>query len=119
MTTTPEGRVKAKVKALLKKYNVYHFMPATGGYGRSGIPDIICCVLGSPPKCHGHFVAIECKAKGGRLTALQQRELEHIKSNGGVAVVVDEDGFDYLEGLITGLMGLPAPKKSRLTSSEE
>jgi hypothetical protein len=107
MTITPEGRVKAKVKALLNKYNVYHFMPATGGYGRSGIPDIICCAQG-PKGSHGYFLAIECKANGGKLTALQHRELENIKENGGIALVIDETKLGDLETLLIDL-----------TSSEE
>ena len=90
MTTTPEGRVKAKVKALLKKYNIYHFMPATGGYGRSGVPDIIACM-------HGRFLAIECKAGNGKLTPLQLRELALIEEAGGLAYVINEDSIESLE----------------------
>ena len=55
MAQTPEGKVKDAVKKILKSLNIYYFMPATGGYGRSGVPDIVCCVKGL-------FVAIECKA---------------------------------------------------------
>jgi hypothetical protein len=101
MTTTPEGRVKAKVKALLKKYNIYHFMPATGGYGRSGVPDIIGCA-------NGKFIAIECKAGAGKLTALQERELNIIGAAGGFAVCVNEEGLAVLEEALRSL-----------TSSEE
>ena len=90
MTTTPEGRVKAKVKALLKKYNIYHFMPATGGYGRSGVPDIIACM-------RGRFLAIECKAGAGKLTPLQSRELALIEEAGGLAYVINEDSIESLE----------------------
>ena len=90
MTTTPEGRVKAKVKALLKRYNIYHFMPATGGYGRSGVPDIIACM-------RGRFLAIECKAGAGKLTPLQSRELALIEEAGGLAYVINEDSIESLE----------------------
>ena len=90
MTTTPEGRVKAKVKALLKKHNIYHFMPATGGYGRSGVPDIIACM-------RGRFLAIECKAGAGKLTPLQSRELALIEEAGGLAYVINEDSIESLE----------------------
>lgn len=90
MTTTPEGRVKAKVKALLKKYNIYHFMPATGGYGRSGVPDIIACM-------RGRFLTIECKAGNGKLTPLQSRELALIEEAGGLAYVINEDSIESLE----------------------
>ena len=105
MTTTPEGRVKAKVKALLNKYNIYHFMPATGGYGRSGIPDIIACM-------HGKFLAIECKAGSGKLTALQIRELERIEKAGGIAYVVNETSLEPLEGALRAFI-------ADLTSSQE
>ena len=105
MTTTPEGRVKAKVKALLKKYDIYHFMPATGGYGRSGVPDIIACM-------HGRFLAIECKAGNGKLTALQERELEIIEDAGGIAYVVYETDLEALEGALRAFI-------VDLTSSKE
>jgi hypothetical protein len=84
---TPEGKVKAKVKKLLDEREVYYFMPATGGYGRSGIPDFICCY-------NGRFMAIECKAGKGDLTALQTRELTRIDAAGGEAVVVRETSMD-------------------------
>ena len=80
---TPEGKVKAKVKATLDKLGVYYFMPTTGGYGRSGIPDIIGCR-------NGVFFAIECKANGGKTTALQDKELKRIREGGGFALIVDE-----------------------------
>ena len=69
---TPEGKVKKKVKALLDERGVYYFMPATAGYGRSGVPDIICCY-------RGYFLAIECKAGGNKPTALQLREMEMVQ----------------------------------------
>jgi len=79
---TPEGRVKKKLRDILDDNNMYYFMPATGGYGRSGVPDIVGCVSGK-------FFAIECKAPGGRVTALQQREIENIIASGGVAFIYD------------------------------
>lgn len=87
MARTPEGRVKDKVVTILKKEGVYYFFPATHGMGRSGVPDIICCVA-------GRFLAIECKAGRGALTALQAREIERIRSAGGAAAVVNEENID-------------------------
>jgi hypothetical protein len=49
---TPEAKVKKKVVDVLKKNGAYYFFPATGGYGRSGVPDIVSCY-------RGVFVAIE------------------------------------------------------------
>jgi hypothetical protein len=64
--------------------DVYYFFPATGGYGRSGVPDIIVCYK-------GWFYGIECKAGKNKPTALQLRELENINEAGGVGWVVNED----------------------------
>jgi Holliday junction resolvase len=81
---TPEARVKTQVKRLLVERGVYYFMPAANGYGRSGIPDIVCCH-------YGHFLAIECKAGKGKTTALQDRELKLIHDAGGWSMVVTDD----------------------------
>ena len=89
---TPEGKVKDKAKHILDKIGAYYFMPATGGYGRSGIPDIVGCL-------NGVFFAVECKANGGRPTALQLREIDRINVAGGFAIVVDEDNVSLLESL--------------------
>lgn len=93
MASTPEKRVKEKVVAILKDEAVYYFFPATHGYGRSGVPDIVCCV-------NGTFFAIECKANGGKLTSLQIREIEDIQRNNGVAVVVNETNWDMVRGMV-------------------
>lgn len=98
MAQTPEKKVKTKVEAVLKAEGVYYFFPATHGFGRSGVPDIVACV-------EGHFVGIECKANGGKPTALQVRELERIRACNGVAVVVDETNLDMLLPLIRKLKG--------------
>jgi Holliday junction resolvase len=80
---TPEGLVKKAVKKILDDAGVYYFMPAANGFGRAGIPDIICCVDGA-------FVAFELKAGKGKTTALQDREIAAILKNGGYATVINE-----------------------------
>jgi Holliday junction resolvase len=96
MAATPEKKVKDKIVTVLKDEGVYYFFPATHGYGRSGVPDIIACV-------NGRFLAIECKAGGGKLTALQVREIEHIRRCGGVAVVANEENWDMVRPLVREL----------------
>ena len=96
MAQTPEGKVKDAVKKILKRLNIYYFMPATGGYGRSGVPDIVCCM-------NGKFVAIECKAGLNQPTALQEREMKNIKDAGGAAVVINEGSVRGLADLLRGL----------------
>ena len=96
MAKTPEKVVKDKVVAVLKMEEVYYFFPATHGYGRSGVPDIIACV-------NGHFLGIECKAGKNKPTLLQVRELEAIRTAGGMAVVVNEENWDMVRPLLQQL----------------
>lgn len=90
MAQTPEGKVKAAVRKLLVEFGIYYFAPAANGFGRAGIPDIICCF-------GGRFIAIECKAGKGTTTALQDRELAAIRTAGGMAMVVNETNIDELK----------------------
>jgi Holliday junction resolvase len=80
---TPEKKVKTKVVAILKEFGAYYFYPVTGGYGASGVPDIVGCYMGK-------FFAIECKAGKGKTTALQ----------GGLAIVVNEDNIEDVGNLM-------------------
>ncbi len=96
MASTPEAKVKAKVVGILKDEGAYYFFPATHGFGRSGVPDIIACVSGL-------FLAVECKAGKNKITALQAREIQSIRKADGVAVVVNEENWDMLPELIRKL----------------
>jgi penicillin-binding protein-related factor A (putative recombinase) len=86
MADTPEKKVKKKVTDILKSVGAYYFYPVTGGFGMSGVPDIICCYK-------GRFIAIECKAGKGKTTALQEQNITRIKENHGIAIVVNEDSL--------------------------
>ena len=96
MAATPEKKVKDKVVAILKQEGAYYFFPATHGFGRSGVPDVVACV-------NGYFLAVECKAGKNKPTALQIREIENIRHAGGVAVVVNETNWDMLPELVRKL----------------
>jgi len=89
MASTPEKKVKDAVTKILKEYNAYYFYPATGGFGRSGVPDIVACF-------RGHFIGIECKAGNNTTTALQDRELTNIEKAGGRAMVINEDNIEVV-----------------------
>ena len=90
MAMTPEAKVKKKVVAKLKAADAYYFYPVTGGYGGSGVPDIIVC-------CNGRFIGIECKAGKNKPTPLQEKNLQDIEAAGGVALVINEDNIDEVE----------------------
>jgi len=87
---TPESKVKAKIKAILKAHNVYYVMPIGTGYGNSGVPDFLCCV-------NGKFLGIEAKAGKGKTTALQEKNLRQIQESGGLVMVVDEDSIEEVQ----------------------
>jgi Holliday junction resolvase len=86
MAATPEAKVKKKVVAILKEAGAYYFYPVTGGYGRSGVPDIIACYKGM-------FIGIECKAGNNKPTPLQNKNLKDIADAGGVAKVINENNI--------------------------
>lgn len=86
MADTPEVKVKKRVVTQLKELGAYYFYPVTGGYGGSGVPDIVGCYKGK-------FFAIECKAGKNKPTALQQKNIDSIIAQGGAALVVNEENM--------------------------
>ncbi len=93
MAMTPEKKVKAQVTKILNEYEAYYFYPATGGFGRSGVPDIIVCFRGA-------FLGIECKAGDNTATALQLRELDKITKANGYAMIVNEHNISDVRGIL-------------------
>ena len=55
-----------------------------------GTPDKLLCV-------RGRFVGLELKARGGRLTKLQEYNLNLIEKAGGVAIVADPDNWESVK----------------------
>ena len=89
---TPEAKVKKKVVAQLKEMGAYYFYPVTGGYGQSGVPDVVGCYKGI-------FFGIECKAGSNKPTPLQDKNLTDIKKQKGIAVVINEKNVDNIRGI--------------------
>lgn len=81
--TTPEGKVKVKVKQWLKGKNIWFYCPMQNGMGVAGIPDFICCD-------EGVFFAIETKAPGKEknLSPNQVNRIREIHEHGGKVFVV-------------------------------
>jgi hypothetical protein len=86
---TPEGKVKKKVREILKSVGAYYTMPVTGGYGSSGAPDFVVCYK-------GRFIGIECKAGKNKTTALQDANIAAITLAGGTALVINEVNVNEL-----------------------
>jgi Holliday junction resolvase len=104
MAMTPEGKVKKKCVAYLKEIGAYYFFPATGGYGKSGVPDIVGCYKGK-------FFGIECKAGTNKPTELQKMQLKLISEAGGIATVTNEHTIHTLRYLLNDL---PEPDPNQL-----
>lgn len=100
MANTPEGRVKSKVRDILKQCGVWFTPVVASGFGRAGVPDYLCC-------WRGRFLAIECKAGKGKTTRLQEIELERIAGAGGLTLVIHENNI----GDLRSLLGLPTKEK--------
>ena len=87
---TPEGKVKEKVKKLLKQYGAYYHMPVMNGMGAPSL-DFVCCIKGK-------YFTIETKAGNKQPTPRQQETILTIQRAGGKCFVVNEDsGMDTLE----------------------
>ena len=96
MAQTPESKVKAKVVAQLKALGAYYFYPVTGGYGGSGVPDIVGCL-------RGKFLAIECKAGNNKPTPLQQKNIDAITKQGGLVWVVNEENLNEVTNILEAI----------------
>lgn len=79
---TPEGRVKEKVKVVLKKYKAYWHCPVQNGMGAPSL-DFIGCI-------GGQYFAVETKAANKQPTPRQAITIQQIESAGGKTFVVNE-----------------------------
>lgn len=99
MAMTPEAKVKKKVVDKLKAAGAYYFYPVTGGYGGSGVPDIIVCH-------RGKFIGIECKAGKNKPTPLQLKNLEQIENSGGISMVINENNIELVQEVLDAVQAL-------------
>jgi len=97
MAVTPEKKVKQKVVKILEEAGAYYFYPVSGGYGASGVPDVVACFKSK-------FIGIECKAGKNVPTALQLKNLAAISKNGGYSLIINEDNIDDLQQCITRIV---------------
>lgn len=95
-----EELVKKDLKKRFDKWGAWHFMPASNGFGKSGVGDHICCVpVHITPNMVGMkvglFVMIEAKAEGRRgeknrgMTPNQVSTMAEIWKAQGLGTVAD------------------------------
>lgn len=87
---TPEGKVKAKVSALLKKHGVEYAMPVQNGMGKQML-DYVCC-------WRGRRLDIETKKPGGVPTPKQRQTAVNMwRAGAKVFIISDGEGLAALE----------------------
>jgi hypothetical protein len=93
---TPEGKVKNRLNKALEPFKLYRFMPVQTGYGRKTLDYLLCF--------QGQFIAIETKAPGKKMTALQLETTCQITDAGGTVFLVDgPEGIDRVIGYLISI----------------
>lgn len=92
-----EKRFETKIKDYLRSKGCYVLKTFGNAYQAKGTPDLICCV-------NGHFVAVEVKAKNGKVSDLQWERISEINDANGTALVLYPKDFEtfkiYIERLL-------------------
>ena len=76
-----EKTFEEKVKRLLRLRGAWVLKTFSNGIQRAGVPDLIICHK-------GRFIGIELKAEKGRISKLQEHEIQAIIDSGGWAQVL-------------------------------
>lgn len=93
--TTPENKVKQKVRKLLDEYGAYRHSPVQNGMGAPSL-DFVGCHF-------GRYYAIETKAGNKQPTPRQKLTIESIQAAGGKVFVINEEtGTGELEEWLNG-----------------
>lgn len=85
---TPEGRVKAKVKAVLKQFGAYYHMVVQNGLGAPSLDFVGCHV--------GKFFAVETKAGKKDMTE-RQKQTGQVMTEAGAAVFLVNEVYGLAE----------------------
>lgn len=85
-----------QVKAYLTEQHCWWLKTWSNGIQREGVPDLLVC-------CNRYFVGVEIKAERGHASALQKREIQQIRTAGGIAMVLYPDQFDTFKHYIQEL----------------
>lgn len=75
-----EKTIENQIKRYLDRLGIWYMKVHGSMYQKAGVPDIIACI-------DSVFVAIEIKRPGGKVSALQQLNIDEINENGGYAFV--------------------------------
>ena len=91
-----EKQIETKIKAVLKQNNILFYKIHGSAYQVAGIPDLLICFK-------GRFIGCELKLSRNKLSPLQAYNLQHIKKNNGISLIVDERTYiQFNEYIILG-----------------
>ena len=97
--STPEGKDKANIDAILKPYKasgrLWYTKTAGSMFGKNGVPDYVCCYQSEYKEVT--FFTIEAKAGKGKPSDLQLGQMKDIQKAGGVCLVINENNLAELE----------------------
>lgn len=100
-----EKEVKKTARKQMDVMGTYLFFPATGGYGTSGVPDIVGAY-------EGMFFGCECKTGKKEPTALQWNQIDLILAAGGFAWWVNESNMKDVDHTLRRALAFHQSKKS-------
>jgi hypothetical protein len=110
-----EAKVKEQCRQIFAEFgNDQPYMPAPALYGSAGAADFVDCMF-------GRYIAVECKKKGGKQTALQKLFQQGVESRGGTYLLIDGTNTDMLRELLFmwSVVTLDEPVPHPLWTSEE
>ena len=82
MSTTPEGKVKKRVKEVLERHGTYFHMPVQNGMGKPTLDFI---------GCHrGRYFGIETKAGQSRPTKRQELTMTEMRKAGAAVFLIND-----------------------------
>ena len=94
MATTPESRVKARVRKLLDLRGAYVHCPMTHGYGASGVHDIFALYKGV-------LISIETKAlPKNKPTGLQTKHAKMVHEAGGCVALIHAENVEVVNTIL-------------------
>lgn len=92
-----EKDFQLKVEKFLTDKGIYFVKYWGGGnFTRSGVPDLLCCI-------NGRFVGVELKTDNGKVSELQQYNIDKIIQSGGVALVLRPNDFKDFKSIVKNL----------------
>lgn len=91
-----ESTFQAKLKKFFSDSGGYVVKFNASGISKVGVPDLLVCL-------NGNFVGVEVKKEDGRISDIQQWNIEEIRKSGGYAFCIKPSDFEEMKKNINDL----------------